>query len=127
MFAEALLLFGLTVLCFVAGVAGGRRILSSAMAPGILVVLGFVGNHSDLVDIPPSTRTLPLFGWLFGVLLYLAVQERRSASRGAAGEQEADAAEAEHRGRASDEAEHLARGGENSRAQDRTNTFGAAE
>lgn len=44
------------MLCFVAGVAGGRRILSSAMAPGILVVLGFVGNHSDIVEIPLSVR-----------------------------------------------------------------------
>jgi hypothetical protein len=63
MTAGAVLVTVLLLLCAVADFAGGRRILSSAMAPGLLVMLGFVANHSDLVVVPAGTSTFPMLAW----------------------------------------------------------------
>lgn len=83
MFAAVLLVTTLTGLCFVAGFAGGRRLLASAMAPALLVLLGVVGNHSDLVTIPWEVSIYPVFGWVFGFLLFQFLAERRSRRRAA--------------------------------------------
>lgn len=69
--AEIVVVAVLTVLCFIAGLTGGRRIAASAMAPAILLFLAILGNHSSLASVPPGTAFFTTNGWLVGALTFI--------------------------------------------------------
>lgn len=80
--AEVLVVAVLTVLCFAAGLTGGRRIAASAMAPVILLLLSIIGNHSDIASVPPGTAYFTTFGWVAGVFVFMFTTKSRSEAPG---------------------------------------------
>ncbi|MDN5686568.1 MAG: hypothetical protein L0G94_07770 [Brachybacterium sp.] len=81
MTAEIVVVAVLTVLCFVAGLTGGRRIAGSVIAPGILLLLAIIGNHSDIVSVPPGTAFFTTNGWLLGAFVFIFGMKKKSAQR----------------------------------------------
>lgn len=76
--AEVLVVAVLTMLCFIAGLAGGRRIAASAMSPVILLLLSIVGNHSEIASVPSGTAFFTTTGWVAGAFVFIFIQRGKS-------------------------------------------------
>lgn len=81
MTAEVIVVAVLTVLCFVAGLTGGRRIAASFMAPVSLLLLAIIGNHSEIASVPPGTAFFTTSGWLLGAFVFIFGTKNKSAQR----------------------------------------------